>query len=114
MTIRPAPFTISDAALRHIEWMRAQCAEEFPDNPPAMAGVGLGQRVLKEGGLDDYSVLIGFWSKSKFSDSGYELVQRVSGLDLVFPVPDWQVPLFEGKEIDYAPDRAFYLRDRPA
>lgn len=79
-----------------------------------MAGVNLGHRILKEGGLGDYLVIIGFWSRSKFADSGYELVQQVSGLDLVFPVLDWQVLMFVGKEVDYGPDLAFYLRDRPA
>ena len=113
MTLKTAPFTISDAALRQIEWIRTQYADAFPDNLPAMAGISLGQSVLKDGGLGDYSVLIGFWRKSEFPDSGYELAQRVSGLDFVFPVPDWQVPMFVGKEIDYAPERAFYLRDKP-
>lgn len=114
MTFKQAPFTISEAALRQIEWIRQQYAEAFPDNLPAMAGVSLGQPVLAGGGLGDYAVMVAFWRRSEFPESARGLVQRVSGLDLVFPVPDQHVPMFVGKEIDYAPDRAFYLRARPA
>jgi hypothetical protein len=109
--MRVAPFTISERALRQIEWIRGQYLEHFPDDPPAMAGVNLAQPVLPDGKLGPYSVFIAFWRRSEFKVEDRWLVQKVSGLDLVFPVPAEQVLLFVGKQIDYDEDHAFYLRD---
>jgi hypothetical protein len=110
--MKTAPFTITHRALEQIEWIRSEYLKHFPDDPPAMPGVNLAQPMLPEGQLGPYSVIIGFWRRSEFKAEDYKLVQSVSGLDLVFPVPADQVAHFFGKEIDYSPERAFYLRDR--
>ena len=40
------------------------------------------------------------------------MVQKVSGLDLVFPVPDTEVPAFVGKEVDYTAEEGLFLGDQ--
>jgi hypothetical protein len=110
----PAPFTISDAAVRKIGWIREQYREAFPDNPPVMPGVSLGQRLFDNGRRGPKQVFIAFWRASEFPPQAYDEVQRVSGVDLIFKVLDEDVPDFVGKQIDYAPDQAFFLRDAPA
>ena len=109
-----APFSISVSALRQIERIRSEYARAFPDDPPVMPGINLGARVLDSGKLGPRQVIVGFWRKSEFPSAAHQQVQRVSGLDLVFPIPPSDLQAFVGKQIDYAPDRAFFLRDEPA
>jgi hypothetical protein len=106
----PAPFTLSDAAIAKIEWIRSEYLDAFPDNPPAMPGVSLGWRLFDDGSTGPKQVFIAFWRASEFPPVAYEEVQRVSGVDLVFKVLPEDVPVFVGQQIDYAPDRAFFLR----
>lgn len=112
MTKQPivAPFTISDAALAHIAWLRSQYEDAFPDDPPVMAGVNLGGPLLDDGTIGRLSVVVGFWRKSEFKPGAYEEVQRVSGLDLIFPIPKAYLPAFVGKELHFTSEDGLVLR----
>jgi hypothetical protein len=104
-------FTISTAALRHIEWVRTQYAEAFPSDPPAMADLGLGGQLLENGEIGSMRIVVGFWRQSEFKPSGYPHVQRVSGVDLVCTVPSARLPDFEGKELHFTPEDGLFLRN---
>lgn|GEM_PF-1157892 len=107
----PAPFTLSPAAIKQIERIRDQYLAFSPDDPPVMPGVNLARRLFDDGSFGPERVVIGFWRVSEFPASAYDVVQRVSGVDLVFPVPPEDRPPFAGKQIDYSDDSGFYLRD---
>jgi hypothetical protein len=107
-----APFTISDAALTHIAWVRAQYEDAFPDDPPVMAGVSLGGPFSGEGSIGPLRVIVAFWRKSEFKPEAYAEVQRVSGLDLIFPIPEAYLPAFVGKELHFSSEDGLVLRAR--
>ena len=105
-----APFTLSEAAIRQIEWLRTHYLDAFPDDPSAMPGVSSGYRLFDDGSKGPKRVIIGFWRASEFPPEAHEEVQRVSGVDLVFKAPLEDVPAFAGKQMDFAEDQGFYLR----
>jgi hypothetical protein len=75
-----------------------------------MAGISLGGQLFDNGTIGPLSVVVGFWRRSEFKAEGYAEVQRVSGLDLVFPVPRDYRNAFTGKELDYTPEEGLFLR----
>ena len=107
-----APFTLSPAAIRQIEWLRSEYLAYSPDDPPVMPGINLARRLFDDGTLGTARIVVGFWRASEFKESARPLVQRVSGVDLVFPVPPDDVAAFVGQEIDHTPDKGFYFRAR--
>ena len=108
-----APFVISARALQQIDWIRHQYLAAFPEDPPVMCGVTLSSTIHDDGSFGPKSVAIGFWQRSGFPEAARKNVQRVSGIDLLFPIPPDDLAAFIGKEIDYSPDRAFFLHDAP-
>jgi hypothetical protein len=107
----PAQFTISDTALRHIAWVRAQYEDAFPDDPPVMAGISLGGQLFDNGTIGPLNVVVGFWRKSEFKPEALAEVQRVSGLDLIFPIPAQYKEAFDGKELHFTETEGLFLRE---
>lgn len=107
----PATFSFSRAAIRQIELIRRQYQSASPDDPPVMAGVNLARQLFADGTTGTPQVIVAFWRRSEFREEARRLVQRVSGIELILPIPADEIPLFDGKEIDYSADLAFFLRD---
>ena len=55
------------------------------------------------------NVVISFYSESQLPMVAHG-IQHVSGIDVVFFTLPEYLPRFEGKVIDHAPDRSFFLR----
>lgn len=106
--IIPAPFTLSDAAVRQIGRLRSEYLSHSPGDPPVMPGVNLARRLFDDGSFGPEKVIVGFWRASEFKDADFSLVQRISGVELVFPIPPKDLPAFVGKEIDYRPEDGFF------
>ena len=109
-----ANFTISPAAKIGIEKIRAQYNDAMPDNPAAVACVGLGY--VYPGAYTDSDqkpsseiVVVGFYQQDQFAEVAHG-VQTVSGVDLIFFVTEQTRARFEGKLLDYTPERGFFLR----
>lgn len=77
-----------------------------------MPGVTLARPISDDGEFGDFAVAVAFWCASEFGPEAHKLVQRVSGVDLVFPIPPEHLFAFQNKEIDYSAERAFHLRER--
>lgn len=105
-----ANFSFSSAALAQMELIHRDYLRHSPDDPPVMAGISLGHPISQAGEFGPEAVTIGFWRRSEFPAIAREIVQRVAGIDLIFPVPPAEAAKFDGKVIDYAADRAFFLR----
>lgn len=65
--------------------------------------------VYPEQGPSSESVMVGFYQRSQLPAVAHG-IQTVSGVELIFFVTDETRAKFEGKLLDYAPERGFFLR----
>jgi len=106
--ILPVNFTISLAAKQEIEVIRRQWNEQLPD-PAAVLSVSWGLFHFNSGEKSE-NVVISFYGESELSKISHG-IQRVSDMDVVFfTIPEYHSK-FEGKVIDHAPNRGFFLRE---
>jgi hypothetical protein len=108
--LKPANFIFTEAAIAQLAVIRADYDAWFPDDKAEMLAISVGWPVAPDGKEGPAQVSPAYWRKSEFSEAARELVQRVSGVDLIFGAPEPYSALFEGMVVDYAPDRAFFLR----
>lgn len=106
--ILPVNFTISEAAKRAAEDIRAEYDAKWPDNPAAVLWVAWGITV-PETGPHSENVVVGYYQKTDLAAVEHG-IQEASGVKLVFFITDKHHAKFEGKVLDYARDRGFFLR----
>jgi len=106
--ILPVNFTVSEAAKRAAEKIRADYDAKWPDNPAAVLFVGWG---ITMSGTERRSenVIVGYYQQSDLAAVAHG-IQEASGVKLVFFVADEFHAKFEAKVLDYARDRGFFLR----
>jgi hypothetical protein len=103
-----ANFTISDAAKREFEVLRRAFNEHQPSDPAAVLVVAWGLYRLNNGTRFE-NVIVSFYGRSQYEENAHG-IQTVSGVDLVFfTTPDY-VWRFDGKVLDHADERGFFLR----
>jgi hypothetical protein len=105
-------FTFSPTALAQLRRVRQQYLSQSPDDPPAMLGIFWGWPISTRGKQTGGGApIVGYWRKSEFTDAAWSEVSKVDGMDLIFSVRPIDRHQFEGKVIDYSPERTFFLRD---
>lgn len=108
---RTPEFSLTQAAVDQMNFIRGEYLSHFPDDPPVLAGIATGQRLTGEG-AGQSQVIIGFWRRSEVSDRAWkeEAIIEVAGLKIVFNVLRQYRPMFSDAAIDYSPEHAFSLR----
>ncbi|HZQ11449.1 MAG TPA: hypothetical protein VFB31_01420 [Pseudolabrys sp.] len=106
--ILPVNFTISEAAKRAAEDIRAEYDATWPDNPAAVLFVGWGITVPETGPRSE-NVVLGYYQQSDLAAVEHG-IQETSGVKLVFFITDEYHAKFEGRALDYTRDRGFFLR----
>ncbi len=101
-----AKFKISNSARAFIAQAR-QDANETLDDPLDVVGIGWGE-IRPVNGKPFEDVVVGFYRKSQVQEI-IELIQHVSGIDLVFHVAPKNLGKFDGKTIDYNEKAGFHL-----
>ena len=108
-------FTFSSHALAQLRRVREQYLSHSPDDPPAMLGVFWGWPISAGGKqIGGGAPIIGYWRESEFADAAWSEVSKVDGVNLIFSVRPADRHRFEGKVIDYTPERTFFLRPNGA
>jgi hypothetical protein len=105
--ILTANFTISENAKSAIEDIRRDWNARF-DDPAAAVMVGWGL-FSPYSGPPFEDVIVSFYGQSQLSGIASAL-QTVSGLDVIFFTTPEHHHHFEGKVLDYEPERWFFLR----
>jgi hypothetical protein len=104
----PINFSLSDRAKTKIETMRKEFDGHFSSDHAVAVMVGWGLFHLNSGEKSE-NVVIGFYPQSQLDEIAHG-IQEVSGMKVVFfTIPKYHT-YFEGKVIDYAPERGFFLR----
>jgi hypothetical protein len=106
--ILPVNFTISEAAKRATEDIRAEYDSKWPDNPAAVLCVAWGI-TIPESGPRSENVVIGYYQQSDLAAVEHG-IQETSGVKLVFFITKEYHGKFEGKVLDYVRDSGFFLR----
>lgn len=107
-------FTMSERAVAAIAHWRKECEADEPGS----AGIfsiywvpGPDKSLDSSGPLDNAGQLIcGFYPESQREELAH-LIETVSGIELILAVTPEQAPIFDGKVLDYTPERRFFLRD---
>jgi hypothetical protein len=105
----PINFSISDRAKIEIGVMRRDFEEQFPSDPVVAVMIGWGLFYLNSGERSE-NVVIGFYQQSQLDEFAHG-IQEVAGMKVVFFTISKYHARFEGKVIDYAPERGFFLRE---
>ncbi|MEJ2623686.1 MAG: hypothetical protein P8Z80_03840 [Pseudolabrys sp.] len=105
----PINFSISDRAKIEIGNMRKYYEEQFPSDPVVAVMIGWGLFHFNSGETGE-NVVVGFYQQSQLDDFAHG-IQEVAGMKVVFfTIPKYHAR-FDGKVIEYAPERGFYLRE---
>lgn len=106
--ILPANFTISESGLIALKQLRKEAEPHYPDGTGVISiGWGL---VYNNHNIKMYEhVLVTFYDNSQYKDIK-DLIQTVSGIEIVFFITKEYYSKFEGKVLDYAPDKGFILK----
>jgi hypothetical protein len=107
--ILPANFTISSAAKREIEVIRRLWNAQFADQAGVLM-VGWGLYRFNSGRKGE-GVIVSFYGESQHSEIAHG-IQQVSGMEVVFFTIPQYAAKFDGKILDHAPERGFFLRAR--
>jgi len=101
-------FTLSPAAKHAAEALRHEYDARFPDDPAAVLSISWGYVE----GVDPYSgrVIVGYYPNSQLQDIAHG-IQEVSGVKFIYFTVEKFHRLFEGKVLDFADDRGFFLRE---
>jgi len=103
-----ANFTISADGKRAIEAVRVEYDARFPDDPAAVACIGW-SLVTSDDGTQSESVFVAYYQRSMYHQVAHG-IQVVSGVKLIFFTTEEYAMKFEGKVLDYANGRGFFLR----
>jgi len=103
-------FTISDNAKRGIELVR-QAHDVHSSDPAAVPWIGWGRFMPNSGPVSE-NVVVGFYGQSELPKIA-EAIQ-MSGFEIFFFANTNDYPRFEGKVLDFADDRGFFLTLRNA
>lgn len=101
-----ATFTFSDTAKEFIRGAIADGDRRSPDDPIVATAIGWGTYSNESGSRD--GLVVGFYSRSSLPKIAVAL-QEVSGLPVFFYVRPNDVGRFDGKTIDYDPERWLFL-----
>jgi len=104
-----ANFTISDAAKKGIEGLRAQYDDWSPDDPAAVLCVAWAIPVNGTGSAPG-NVMLTFYPRSMLADVAHG-IQEVSGVKLIFFTTEDYLSKFAGKILDYTDGGGFFLRE---
>jgi len=106
--ILPVNFTLSPAAKRGIEFVRKEYDARSPADPAAVLSVAWGYVM----GSDPSSgnVVVSFYPRSMLTAVA-DGIQEVSGVKFIYFTTDEHHGRFEGKVLDFAEDRGFFLRE---
>jgi hypothetical protein len=112
--LTPLPhFGFSSAALAQLARIKQQYFDRSPNDPPVMLGIFWGWPVSAAGKQTGPGApTLGYWRKSEFTEAARSEVRQADGMDFIFSVMPADRGRFEGKVIDYTPERAFFLRGR--
>jgi hypothetical protein len=112
MTLPPdvprANFTISDDAKRGIEWLRRDYDAHVAD--PADVVTIAWARFMPTGSPPFENVSVAFYGRSRRAEIA-PAIQIISGIEVAFLPAAMDVPKFEGKVLDFAEERGFFLRE---
>ena len=100
-----ANFTISDRAKRAIKSIRRELEAE--GRKPAVAMIGWSLFTPSSGERSE-AVIVSFYMEDEY-DQVRHGIQTVSGLDLIFFTTEQYRHHFDGKVLDHAADRGFFL-----
>jgi len=103
-----ANFTISEEAKKAIAKVRSDYDVLHPSDPAAVMVVAWGI-VDPDAGPDSESVVIGFYPQSMLAEIAHG-IQEVWGVELAFFTIEEYRGRFDGKILDHAAERGFYLR----
>ncbi|HXE53156.1 MAG TPA: hypothetical protein VN541_09080 [Tepidisphaeraceae bacterium] len=106
----PPSFTISEAALAALSGIEADMTRDDPADPPAVAMVGWGLFYDKQNRKQLENVVVSFYPRSMLAEIRHGIFV-VSGIELVFFVTEMTSRHFDGKVLDFADDRWFFLRN---
>jgi hypothetical protein len=108
---RASEFALTQAAVEQMLVIREDHIKYFPNDPPVVAGIFVAYPLV-EGRPGHKRVVIGFWRQSEFPPEAWEHegIAEVAGFHVILDVLKEDRPMFRGAVIDYAPDRAFFLR----
>jgi len=106
--ILAANFTISPAGRAAAGRLRRDHDKQFPEDPAAVLSVAWGIATF-ESGEQAENVVLGFYPRSMLAEVSHG-IQEVSGVKLVFFTTRDYLDKFEGKVLDHAEDRGFFLR----
>jgi hypothetical protein len=106
--ILAANFTISPAGRAAAERLRRDYDAQFSEDPAAVLSVGWGIATFETGAQAE-NVVLGFYPLSMLSEVSHG-IQDVSGVKLIFFTTRDYLDKFEGKVLDHAEDRGFFLR----
>ena len=107
----PPSFSFSSAALTQLARIRQQYLAQTPDDPPVMLGVFWGWPISAAGEKSSEGApALGYWRQSEFTEAAWSEVTQASGVKLIYAVMPRDRHRFDGRVVDYAPERAFFLR----
>ena len=106
--ILAANFTISSAARAAAERLIGDYDAQFPEDPAAVLSVGWGIATFDSGAQAE-NVVLGFYPRSMLAEVSHG-IQDVSGMKLVFFTTRDYLDKFEGKVLDHAEGRGFFMR----
>ncbi len=89
--------------------MRKAWVEKFPDEEPDIVVIGWGL-VEYNNGKRAGMPMVSFYTKDRREEM-IRHVQVMSGLEIIFFTIPPYLELFEGKVLDFAETRGFFLRD---
>ena len=100
-------YHFSDLAIEAIVNLRVDWNSRFPDKV-ATVGVAWGT-IIPNNAHPFQAVVISFYPESQMAEMGQHVV-KVDGMDVINFLLPKDFPRFEGKIIDYADNRGFFLR----
>ena len=107
----PATFSFSAAARTFIDKLTIE-AETRAHEPAAAFSVAWGTCFGNDGRISQ-GVVVGFYMRSELKDNTASWIQLIDGIDVIFNTIPSLAPKFDGKVLDYLPERGFFLRDQP-
>ncbi|MCB1517208.1 MAG: hypothetical protein KDJ19_06285 [Hyphomicrobiaceae bacterium] len=104
-------FALTARALDAVGQVRMAYLEEFPDDPPEIAGIAMGQPLTDELS-QPLHVVIGFWRKSELSDVARRELNtgKIGDFEIALFAAQHHQHYFAENLIDHSPERAFFLR----
>jgi hypothetical protein len=102
-------FTLSETAVAAIARSRKECEADDPGSAGIFSIYWMPEHE-KSGPCDEAGHLaFGFYPDSQREELAH-LIRTVSGVDLILAATPEQAPIFDGKVLDYSPERRFFLR----